>query len=324
MQRHTVTRRLFISYSHYDADLLGELRVHLRPFERQGLFEPWFDGYLVPGDEFDSEVRQALAASDFIALLVTPRFLASDYCVDIEMEDAVARHQAGTARVVPIIAKPCAWKTTYLTKLLATPTDAVPITKWPNAEEAWDIVAHDIAKSAKVATPANPLRPTIRETAKQVPTGTVQKPRGVAFSIPKNVKPTDQQIDDFRHASFETIADSFESSIMALNEPISGRYRRLDANRFTATLYREGKKVGGCTVFTGSGHFGSRGIAYHGSDNGETNSMNEQLTVDVAEVGLCLKTMMGNFYGGAEPKPGLTPEEGAERLWTSFTERLRY
>ena len=59
-----MARRLFISYSHHDSDLLGELRVHLRPLERSHVIAPWFDGYLIPGDDFDHEVRQALAASD--------------------------------------------------------------------------------------------------------------------------------------------------------------------------------------------------------------------------------------------------------------------
>lgn len=45
--------------------------------------------------------------------------------------------------------------------------------------------------------------------------------------------------------------------------------------------FTEGQKIAGCTVFTGTGHFGANGIAYSGNDNGETYSMNGDLTVGV-------------------------------------------
>lgn len=119
------------------------------------------------------------------------------------------------------------------------------------------------------------------------------------------------------------MADAIEASIAALESPIAGRFRRLDANRFTATLYREGQKIAGCTVFTGTGHFGADGIAYSGNDNGETNSMNENLAIEVGEGSLSLKaTMSGHFGGGRDSL--LTPEEGAAQLWNTLTDRLRY
>jgi len=324
-----MTRKLFISYSHADADLLGELRVHLRPHERNGVIEPWFDGYLIPGDDFDAEVRRSLARSDFIALLVTPRFLASDYCVDVEMEDAVRRHLSGEARVVPIIARTCGWRETFLKKLLATPKDGLPITKWPDQDEAWDMVAGDLAKAARTplqqkavapetSTPGEPAQPSSRAwSAQPMPT----TPAAQAFSIPRNAKPTDQQIDDFRHEAFERIAELFEASVSVLTDGMSGRFRRVDANRFTATLYRQGQKLGGCTVFTGTGHFAARGIAYSGTDTGETNGMNEELSVDVGPAGLCLKPLMRGIFRGQQDNM-LSPEEGAKLLWEMFTERL--
>ena len=316
-----MARKLFISYSHFDADLLGELRVHLRPFERKGLIAPWFDGYLVPGDYFDHEVRKALAASDFIGLLVTPRFLASDYCVDVEMEDAVRRHQTGQARVVPIIAKPCAWKETILSKLLATPTDGLPVTKWDNQDEAWDIVGRDLARAAQSQV-GSPAAAAIRVDKNSEPPPSA-RPRPIPFSVPRSSKPTDQQLDEFRHAAFETIADLFETSIVALSEGVSGRFQRVDANRFIATLYRNGSKVGGCTVYTGSNVFGSNGIAYNGKDDGRTNAMNEELRVEAGGEGLGLLTTMSRMFARDHDKM-LTAEEGAARFWELFTQPLTY
>jgi hypothetical protein len=316
-----LARKLFISYSHHDADLLGELRVHLRPYERSGVVEPWFDGFLIPGDDFDKEVRKALAASDFIGLLVTPRFLASDYCVDVEMEDAIRRHLEGKARVVPIIAKPCAWKTTSLSKVLATPTDGLPITKWSDADEAWEIVGRDLAKAAGADSAKPRAAPAMSAARADVVRERTPPPLQAGFSLPRSSKPTDQDIDDFRHEAFDRIAQLFELSLSRVGDGVTGRFRRLDANRFTVTLYRNGTKTTSCTIFTGGDFFGSRGIAYNGKDDGATNTMSEELVVEVGEQGLGLVTHMGRAFGRGEDKP-MTPDNGAAHLWKLLTERL--
>ncbi|VXB16641.1 hypothetical protein BREVUG8_100521 [Brevundimonas sp. G8] len=94
-------------------------------------------------------MREALAESDFIAaLVVTARFLDSDYCMNVAREEAIRRRQQGSTRVVPTIAKPCRWKLTSLSDLLATPTDGKALTTWANQDQAWDIVAQAIESAA--------------------------------------------------------------------------------------------------------------------------------------------------------------------------------
>ena len=134
-------KKLFISYSHADAALLQTLKTHLKPLERAGVIAPWFDGYLLPGDDIDARVRSALEKAEIIALLVSPDFLASDYCYEIEMETAVARHERGEARVIPIIARECQWQGAPFGRLVAVPTDGRPImsTRWPDKDEAWTL-----------------------------------------------------------------------------------------------------------------------------------------------------------------------------------------
>jgi hypothetical protein len=43
---------------------------------------------------------------DIIVLLVSASFVASDYAYDIELTQAVERHKAGDARVVPVMSDP--------------------------------------------------------------------------------------------------------------------------------------------------------------------------------------------------------------------------
>ena len=127
---------VFISYSHKDEDLKDELYVHLSNLRRQGKIKPWQDRAIEAGDEWDAEIKAQLEAAGIILLLVTPRFIASEYCFDKEMQRAMERHEAGTARVIPVIMKPCDWQGTAFSKLQVLPKDAKPVVSWPDQDEA--------------------------------------------------------------------------------------------------------------------------------------------------------------------------------------------
>jgi hypothetical protein len=75
--------------------------------------------------------------------------MASEYCYDLEMQRAMERHQAGTARVIPIILRPTDWKDTPFSKLQALPKDGKPITTWENQDEAFLNVVQSIRKAIK-------------------------------------------------------------------------------------------------------------------------------------------------------------------------------
>jgi hypothetical protein len=51
-------------------------------------------------------------------------------------------HKEGKAQLIPVILRPSMWnKNSDLSELQALPTDAKPITKWDDADEAWlDVV----------------------------------------------------------------------------------------------------------------------------------------------------------------------------------------
>lgn len=72
-----------------------------------------------------------------ILLLISPDFLASDYCYKIEMQRALERQQAGQARVIPLILRPCDWQTAPFGHLQVLPRNGQPITTWSNQDEAF-------------------------------------------------------------------------------------------------------------------------------------------------------------------------------------------
>ena len=76
-----------------------------------------------------------------ILLLISPDFLASDYCYEREAAQAIARNNSGDARVIPVIVRPVDWMTSPFGKLKALPRDAKAITLWKNRDEALKDVA---------------------------------------------------------------------------------------------------------------------------------------------------------------------------------------
>lgn len=149
--------KLFFSYSHKDEVLRDTLQIQLEVLRRSGAIATWHDRMIRAGDEFDGAIDQNMQDADVILLLVSPDFLASSYCFDVELKRAMERHEAGTARVIPVILRPCDWQEdTPFKKLLAAPKDGRPITKWPNEDEAFLDVVKQIRAALKAAPTPSP------------------------------------------------------------------------------------------------------------------------------------------------------------------------
>ncbi|WP_437904702.1 toll/interleukin-1 receptor domain-containing protein [Sorangium sp. So ce327] len=139
---------VFFSYSHKDEVLRDELATHLKLLERAGVIRSWYDRRIEAGEDWKAAIDSNLEEAQMILLLVSADFLASDYCYDIEMKRALARHDAGEAMVIPIILRECKWSRAPFAKLQALPKDARPVTSWANRDEAWTNVASGIESAA--------------------------------------------------------------------------------------------------------------------------------------------------------------------------------
>lgn len=134
---------IFIAYSRKDTTLLDEFRVHLKPLERAGKVQIWYDGEIEPGAVWEEAIKKHLHNSHIILLLVSANAIASDYFYDKEVSDALERHRQGKASVVPMIMRPCTWDATPLAELQAIPKNGKPVTSWNDRDEAYS----DAAKS---------------------------------------------------------------------------------------------------------------------------------------------------------------------------------
>lgn len=129
--------RLFLSYSHKDEELCERFLVHLSQLKREGLIEPWHDRHITAGTEWAGAIDEHLNSSHVIILLVSPDFLASDYCNDIEMTRALDRSQKGEARVVSVILKECDWETSRFASLQALPQGGKPVEDWKTTDRGF-------------------------------------------------------------------------------------------------------------------------------------------------------------------------------------------
>ena len=134
---------LFYSYTHKDETLRKKLDTHLSMLKREGLINQWHDRKISAGSLWAEEIDAHLKSANIILLLVSPAFIASDYCYG-QMQKAIIRQVAGESRAIPIILRPCDWESAPFGKLHALPKNAKPVTMWSNRDAAFTDIAKGI------------------------------------------------------------------------------------------------------------------------------------------------------------------------------------
>jgi hypothetical protein len=136
--------------------------------------------------------------------------------------------------------------------------------------------------------------------------------------------PNDRDKDNFRLASFEANYNIFEKSLSEAEheDGVEGQIRRLDANRFCAVLYLDGRKVSPVTVFMSSRGIGGNGINFVSEEDAGTNSSNGWFAV-IENNGELFFNSSGTFGGGGQSRH-LTAPEVAEEIWNKFVAPLAH
>lgn len=315
--------KVFFSYCHKDEGLRDQLEAHLALLRNQGLIESWHDRRILPGDEFGTEIEEALEAADVILLLISADFLASRYCYSIEMKRAVERHEASQACVIPVILRDCDWHEAPFGKLQAVPKDARPITLWPDIDQAFAIVAKEIRRvvTASSLTGAQQRASTSSPSDSVADSERATLPRSSNLRLRKEFSEEDK--DHFLREGFAFVARFFEGSLQELqqrNPGVRGVFDRIDTRRFAATVYRHGSLVSECSIRI-DGITRRSGIAYSSDASVQSGSFNELLNVGSDEQSMFFKDMGFGFHGVRDAK--LTAEGAAEYLWNMLVQRLQ-
>jgi len=138
--------KIFFCYAREDEALLKQLKTHLKPLQHKGLIDMWYDRHISPGTDWKRAIAGQLDSAQIILLLLSPDFMASEYCFGVEMNRALERHMTGEARVIPIILRPVYWDFQPLTGLQALPKDAKPVTRWQSSDDAFFNIVYNIQR----------------------------------------------------------------------------------------------------------------------------------------------------------------------------------
>jgi uncharacterized membrane protein len=138
----SVPLEVFCCYAREDQEMLEHLKKHLMPLQRSGQITVWSDTNLNAGVVWEKELHQHLESADIILLLISPDFMASDYCYSSEMGRAIERHNESSACVIPVLLRSTFWDNAPFATLQMVPTNAKYVTSWPDRDEAF----HDITR----------------------------------------------------------------------------------------------------------------------------------------------------------------------------------
>lgn len=230
--------RAFISYSHHDKAALERFHVHLKNLTRDGHIETWYDRDILAGGRLDTEIAWELEAADLFLLLVSPDFIASDYCVEREMKRALERHAAGNVRVIPIIVEDCDWKAMgKLRQLKAVPTDGKAISEWANPNTAYLNVVQELRRIIEAEnTPAAAAKVVLEPFA--------ARPAMARYRAKREFDEIDR--GDFRDAAFAAIKEYFRRATEEIDsiDGLRGRFTDRGATSFGATVMNGGQRNG--------------------------------------------------------------------------------
>lgn len=145
-------KTVFVSYSHVDIKYLERLKVHLKPFEKQGLIDLWSDTKIKAGEKWKEKIEKALEKSAIAILLISADFLASDFIVDNELPPLLKSAEDKGKIILPVIVKPCRFtRDKNLSKFQSINDPKIPLSKMfeNDQEEVYVEIADYIDDSLK-------------------------------------------------------------------------------------------------------------------------------------------------------------------------------
>jgi hypothetical protein len=141
--------RVFVSYSHRDAEWLGRLQVHLKPLVREGIIDPWSDRRIAGGARWKEEVEAALDSAAAAILLLSADYIASDFIANNELPSLLRRAREEGTLVLPVVLNPCRLHTSGLSdfQCVNNPEQPVGSLAFHEQELVWRKVADELERA---------------------------------------------------------------------------------------------------------------------------------------------------------------------------------
>lgn len=119
---------IFVSYSHKDEHEKDMLLSHLGVLQTSGLIYTWSDSRVRAGEDWQSQIDEAMATARVAVLLITANFLTSDFIRLREIPTLLERREHEGLYVFPVIARHCAWREIpWLARMHVRPNNGAPV-----------------------------------------------------------------------------------------------------------------------------------------------------------------------------------------------------
>jgi len=308
-----MTLKIFISYSHRDEAVLDRLRTHLATLARDEVVETWDDREIRAGQIVDGTIANAHDVSTVFMPIVSPDFLASDYCYEKEMQAALEKAERGEMTIVPVIAEPCDWLSSPLKKFKAVPKDGKPISEWTNANNAYLDIVQELRRVAMADG---------RKVMAAKPAKGGGSPAASRVKIRRDFSSIDRA--KFRDAAYTEIRRYFAESIEEFGqiEGLQGAFEDIDPNAFTCTIVNRSKREAEShlTVRNNKNRQHALGDMTVSFDAyARTETANEIVSVASDDYDQYLE--LGMRFGGSDTDRRLSAAQVADILWRNFVQR---
>lgn len=154
----------FVSYATVDGEAVDTLMACLHT-DKQGFdLDIWRSSGIAPGSQWDSQIMAAIEAADVFIVCVSPAFLASRYCYEVELPAIRRRARETGALVLAVLLEPCAWWG-YIDDWQVVPTlrgKATPIANWRPPEKGARAAVTEMRQAIEVhlgLAPPEPVSP---------------------------------------------------------------------------------------------------------------------------------------------------------------------
>lgn len=148
--------RVFVGYSRRNNDWLQPVRDLLEPLVRAELVTYWDDTRIRPGDEWNAEIRQALATATVGILLVSREFFASDYVASVELPALLEAQRERGLVLLPVVIRPCSEEQLQPllgTQMIGDATQSLLEMDEAAQERAWMLLEKRIREELAAAIP---------------------------------------------------------------------------------------------------------------------------------------------------------------------------
>jgi TIR domain len=140
----------FISYSHHDAARVEQLQRQLHPVTRALGVDLWIDERIRAGDQWDRNIKEALARAKLFLFCISSDLLFSKYVDQVELKQARAKCDRGEALMIPVILRDCTWEwVEAFAELQAVPKRGRAIQLWTPQDTGYADAARRIGAMLK-------------------------------------------------------------------------------------------------------------------------------------------------------------------------------